>query len=67
MFRDIAMIRAVHSDRIKRDIRIRTIDSHYRHVSRISGIRRAIGRPIVRIGARIAGEGATEPNLRLAR
>jgi hypothetical protein len=64
---DIDVIRAVHSDRIKRDIRVRDFDSRDERVSRIARIRRKIGRPIVRIGTRIAGENATEPNLRLAR
>jgi hypothetical protein len=67
--RDIAVIRAVHSDRIRQDEMARH-RAEVRHAQRreraVPAARRAIGRSIVRIGARIAAEPTAEATRELA-
>jgi hypothetical protein len=66
MFRpDIDVIRAVHSDRIRRDIHARRRAEMPARSSAFRAFRRAIGRSIVRVGVRIASEPAA--SLELAR
>ena len=68
MFRpDIDVIRAVHSDRIRRDVMAHVRPEVAPRDTSMRAARRFIGRSIVRIGARIASEPAGEPSLRLAR
>jgi len=68
MFRpDIDVIRAVHSDRIRRDVHARHRPDIAPGESVMRAARRSIGRSIVRVGTRIASEPAGEPSLRLAR
>jgi hypothetical protein len=64
---DIAVIRAVQSDRIRRDVIRAARPEVPAGDSRVQAARRTIGRSIVRIGARIAAEPAPETSLRLAR
>ena len=67
--RDIAVIRAVHSDRIRQDEMTRhrgEMRRIQRRESAVQGARRAIGRSIVAIGARIAAEPAADAGLDLA-
>jgi hypothetical protein len=57
MFRnDIAVIRAVQSDRIARDITSRVMPETAPRETSIRSARRSIGRSIVRIGVRIAAD-----------
>ena len=66
--REIAVIRAVHSDRIRQDEMARD-RAEMRHIQRrepaARTARRAIGRSIVRVGARIAAEPTAEAGLEL--
>jgi hypothetical protein len=62
----IDVIRAVHSDRIRRDVNARHRSGIPARSSAFRAVRRAIGRSIVRMGARIAAEPATEHALDLA-
>ena len=67
MFRpDIGVIRAVHSDRIRRDIVARVRPEMAPRESAYLAARRRIGHWIVRQGARIAAETANEQELDLA-
>jgi hypothetical protein len=61
----IDVIRAVHSDRIRRDVIARIQPEIQPRGSRVVSARRSIGRSVVRIGARIAAE--PEAPLGLAR
>ena len=64
MFRnDIDVIRAAHTDRMRRDIFERGRPEWVDRRSRISTIRRSIGAPMVIIGRWIAGDSATETNV----
>jgi hypothetical protein len=71
MFRnDIDVIRAVHSDRIDRDVmpRVRPeVAPRGASISAIRAMRRWVGRSFVRFGERIAAEPSAESQLRLAR
>ena len=68
MFRnDISVIRAVHSDRIRRHVIARSRPDVPRRESALLVARRSVGHSIVRLGARIANEPGVEPLLRLAR
>ena len=72
MFRnDIDVIRAVHSDRIDRDVMSRVRPEVAPGGASISAIRllmrRWVGRSFVRFGERIAAEPSAESQLRLAR
>ena len=59
MFRnDIDVIRAVQSDRIRRDVIARVGPEIAPRDSSVVAFRRSIGRSIVRIGARIAADPA---------
>ena len=64
---DIDVIRAVHSDRIRRDViaRMRVEPASRKPVVLVA--RRSIGRSIERLGVRIAGEHGVDPTFRLAR
>jgi hypothetical protein len=64
---DIDVIRAVHSDRIRRDVFAQFHPALAPRESAVAAGRRAIGRSIVRLGVRIAADPATERHLRLAR
>jgi hypothetical protein len=64
--RDIGVIRAVHSDRIRRDVIARVHPHVVPRESSFLVVRRAVGRSIVRVGSRIAAEPATEHALDLA-
>jgi hypothetical protein len=61
--RDIGVIRAVHSDRIRRDITARARPEVAPRDSSMTVARRQVGRSIVRIGSRIAAEPAPEHGL----
>lgn len=57
MFRnDIAVIRAVQSDRISRDVMSRVVPEMAPRDSAVRTARRSIGRSIVRVGVRIAAD-----------
>jgi hypothetical protein len=56
MFRDIALIRAVQSDRIAREVIARVGPEVASRDSRVTAARRSVGRALVRAGARIAAE-----------
>ena len=62
--RDISVIRAVHSDRISRDVIVRPEIAP--RESSFRAVRRSIGHSIERFGARIAAEPAGEHALDLA-
>ena len=63
---DIDVIRAVHSDRIRRDVIARSCPEMAPGESAVRVARRSVGRSIVRIGTRIAAEPSAEHALDLA-
>jgi hypothetical protein len=58
LINDIAVIRAVHADRLSRDVAAVEVACFRRDSG--SSIRRSIGRSMVRLGARLAAERALE-------
>ncbi len=64
---DIDVIRAVQSDRIRRDAHAHLRADLAPRDTTLRSARRSIGRTIVRFGARIAAEPATEHSLDLVR
>ena len=63
---DIDVIRAVQSDRIRRDVTARIRPELAPRAPALLAMRRLIGRPIIRLGARIAADPTTEHALDLA-
>jgi hypothetical protein len=67
MFRnDIAVIRAVQSDRIQRQVLARVGPAVAPRDSRFRAVRRSVGRSIVRFGAAVAADGAAGRSVDLA-